>query len=205
MPRQELSRGKHPTADDLTRMRLGYSGYEARLESMRRLNPARYAAVMTGAKTFNDPHWNCAACGGAERYTRNLTCRTCNAGRRERVFKRVPGTDRLLYVPDDTTNGTDWHRRRQRNLFMRDAVQRLNRLGRLACGRYYLETGRIWASGSVQIETEPLMLAVEALLSGELEQSASVMRPIIEHSRDLALLVREIATRLNTSPKRSTH
>lgn len=200
MARQTLRRGKHPTADDLTKMRLGYPGYEARLEAMRKLSPARYAAVMAGARHFDDPHWTCSTCHGVERFTRNLACRACASGRVQKVFHRVPGTDELVYLAD--SDSTDWHQRRQERLRLEDAEFRLRSLGTLRCGRFRLEAGKVWTEGRVVLDTLGCTAAADALLSGDRVQAAEAMRPVLEISRDLAVLVREIAARLLNTPKR---
>ncbi|OSR70516.1 hypothetical protein BV326_02908 [Pseudomonas syringae pv. actinidiae] len=192
-----LRRGQHPTADDLIRMRLGYPGYENRLNSMRQLAPARYAAVMAGARTFDDLNWLCASCGGSERHTRNLTCRPCNTARVQKVFKELPdgGT---VYTATDEQASENWQQRHQRTQRLLDQRTILDRLGPLVLGRYSLEGGRVMRAGSVALDTEPLMLAVDALLSGDPELIRGVLTPLLEQSRELVHLVRLIATAIST-------
>jgi hypothetical protein len=178
-------------------MRLGYPGYEGRLQSMRSLKPARYRAVMDGAKTFHDPDWLCAECGGSERHTRNLTCRPCNGARVATVFKTLP--DGLtVYVPKDEHASENWQARHQRALWLEDQRATLGQLGAITVGRYSLEGGRVTRAGAVVLDTAPLMLAVDALLSNDTEQIRAVLTPLLNDSRELVLLVRGIAHALNT-------
>lgn len=194
-----LRRGQHPTADDLIRMRLGYPGYEGRLNSMRQLAPARYAAVMSGDRTFDDPNWRCTECSGSERHTRNLTCRACNGARVPQVFKTLPdgGT---AYTATDEQASENWQQRHQRTQRLLDQQTMLGRLGPVTVGRYCLEGGRVMRAGSVALDTEPLMLAVDALLSGDPEQTRAAIEPLIHQHRELALCVRTIAQAL-AAPK----
>lgn len=195
--RPALRRGQHPSADDLVRMRLGHPGYEGRLQSMRSLKPARYRAVMDGAKTFHDPDWQCGDCGGSERHTRNLTCRACNGARVATVFKTLP--DGLtVYVPKDEQASENWQARHQHALWLEDQRAALGRLGAITVGRYSLEGGRVTRAGAVVLDTDPLMLAVDALLSNDTEQIREVLTPLLNDSRELVLLVRGIAHALNT-------
>lgn len=190
-----LRRGQHPTADDLIKMRLGYPGYESRLQSMRALKPARHAAVMSGARTFLDDSWNCAECGGNERHTRNLTCRACNGARVPSVFKTLPD-GQTVYVPKDENASENWQQRHQRTQRLLDQKAILNRLGPVVVGRYGLAGGCVVRAGSVVLDTEPLMLAVDALLSGDPDQSRAAIEPLIQQDRELALCVRSIAQAL---------
>lgn len=180
-------------------MRLGYPGYEARLQSMRAMKPARYAAVMSGAKTFLDDGWNCTECGGNERHTRNLTCRACNGARVPSVFKTLP-SGQIVYVPKNDTASENWQQRHLRTQRLLDQKAILNRLGPVAVGRYFLSGGCVLRAGSVALDTEPLMLAVDALLSGDPEQSRAAIEPLIQQDRELALCVRSIAQAL-AAPK----
>ncbi|CZT29727.1 hypothetical protein PCPL58_3271 [Pseudomonas cerasi] len=201
--RPALRRGQHPTADDLIRMRLGYPGYEGRLNSMRQLAPARYAAVMSGAKTFDDPNWSCAECSGCERHTRNLTCRACNGARVLQVFKELPDGGTVYAATDDQAS-ENWQQRHQRTQRLLDQRTILDRLGPVVVGRYSLEGGRVIRAGSVALDTEPLMLAVDALLSGDPAQTRAAIEPLIEQDRELALCVRTIAQALAApKPKRT--
>ncbi len=190
-----LRRGQHPTTADLRRMRLGYPGYDDRLRSMRAASPARYAAVMAGARTFSDASWCCLKCGGAERYTRNLACRECATKRPATVFRALPGVG-SVYTPTSATASEDWQRRHQRVQWLADQRQALSRLGPLQVGAYSLAGGRVLRAGSVALDTEPLMLAVQALLSGDRAESEAAMRPLLKQDRDLALCVRAVATAL---------
>lgn len=194
-----LRRGQHPSADDLIKMRLGYPGYEARLQSMRAMKPARYAAVMFGAKTFLDDGWRCTECDGNERHTRNLTCRSCNGARIPSVFKTLPD-GQTVYVPKNDATSENWQQRHQRTQRLLDQRAILNRLGPVVVGRYCLGGGCVLRAGSVVLHTEPLMLAVDALLSGDPEQSRAVIEPLIQQHRELALCVRTIAQAL-AAPK----
>ncbi|KMM87376.1 hypothetical protein TU74_18210 [Pseudomonas lundensis] len=173
-------------------MRLGYPGYEARLQSMRVMKPARYAAVMSGAKTFNDPDWRCTECGGNERHTRNLTCRACNGARVPSVFKTLPD-GQVVYIPKDANASENWQQRHLRTTRLLDQQLMLNRLGPIQVGRYHLSGGVVLRAGSVQLDTETLMLAVDALLSGDPEQSRAALTPLLSIHRELVLLVRTIA------------
>ncbi|KPC26221.1 Uncharacterized protein AC496_4982 [Pseudomonas savastanoi pv. glycinea] len=59
-------------------------------------------------------------------------------------------------------------------------------------------------AGSVALDTEPLMLAVDALLSGDPAQTRAAIEPLIEQDRELALCVRTIAQALAApKPKRT--
>jgi len=187
-----LRRGQHPTADDLVKMRLGYPGYENRLNSMRQLNPTRYAAVMAGDRTFNDPGWRCVECGGNERSTRNLACRPCGAGRVQRVFKELP-CGVTVYTPTDEQASENWQQRHLRTQRLLDQQTILARLGSLTVGPYSLVGGRVMRAGAVVLDTESLMHAVDALLSGEPVQTRAVLAPLLEQSRELVLMVRLIA------------
>lgn len=195
--RPALRRGQHPTTDDLIRMRLGYPGYEGRLNSMRQLAPARYAAVMSGAKTFDDPNWSCAECSGCERHTRNLTCRACNGARVLQVFKELPDGGTVYAATDDQAS-ENWQQRHQRTQRLMDQRSILGRLGPVVVGRYSLEGGRVIRAGSVALDTEPLMLAVDTLLSGDSELIRGFLTPLLEQSRELVQLVRLIATAIST-------
>lgn len=190
--RPALRRGQHPTQADLDRMRLGYPGYQGRLDSMRRLKPARYEAVLTGARTFADADWRCAECGGSERYTRNLACRGCAVRRPERVFKPVPGVG-TVYIPTDEAASENWQQRHLRAQRLQDQAHTLSRLGSIAVGRYTLAGGRVLRTGCVVLDTEPLMLAVDALLSGDPAQARAAMAPLLQQDRDLAVCVRTVA------------
>ena len=187
-----LRRGQHPSANDLIRMRLGYPGYESRLQSLRQTKPARYAAVMTGDKTFLDPDWCCDKCSGNERHTRNLTCRACTGARVPSVFKTLPD-GQVVYVPKDETVSENWQQRHLRTTRLLDQQLMLNRLGPVQVGRYHLSGGVVLRAGSVQLDTEALMLAVDALLSGDPEQSRAALAPLLSIHRELVLLVRTIA------------
>ena len=193
-----LRRGQHPSADDLIKMRLGYPGYEARLQSMRAMKPARYAAVMSGAKTFLDDGWNCTECGGNERHTRNLTCRACNGARVPSVFKTLP-SGQIVYVPKNENASENWQQRHLRTQRLLDQKAILNRLGPVAVGRYFLAGGCVLRAGSVALDTEQLMLAVDALLYGDPEQSRAAIEPLIQQDRELALCVRTVAQALAAS------
>lgn len=164
---------------------------------MRAMKPARYAAVMSGAKTFLDDGWHCTECGGNERHTRNLTCRACNGARVPSVFKTLPN-GQVVYVPKDDTASENWQQRHQRTQRLLDQKAILNRLGPIVVGRYCLAGGSVLRAGSVALDTEPLMLAVEALLSGDSEQSRAAIEPLIQQDRELALCVRSIAQALAT-------
>lgn len=178
-------------------MRLGYPGYENRLSSMRSLNPARYAAVMGNARTFIDPNWRCAECGGDERHTRNLTCRPCSTSRVPRVFKPAQhgGT---VYVATDEQASENWQTRHLRAQRVLDQQSILARLGALTVGRYSLEGGRVMRAGAVALDTEPLMHAVDALASADPAEIRAVLTPLLNESRELVLLVRLIATAVLT-------
>jgi hypothetical protein len=178
-------------------MRLGYPGYENRLNSMRQLAPARYAAVMSGAKTFDDPNWRCAECGGNERHTRNLTCRACNGARVPQVFKELP-CGLTVYTPTNEQASENWQQRHLRTQRLLDQQTILGRVGAVVVGRYSLEGGRVVRAGSVALDTEPLMLAVDALLSGDPELIRGVLAPILEQSRELVQMVRLIASAVST-------
>lgn len=193
-----LRRGQHPSANDLIRMRLGYPGYEARLQSMRVMKPARYAAVMSGAKTFNDPDWRCTECGGNERHTRNLTCRACTGARVPSVFKTLPD-GQVVYTPKDDAASENWQQRHLRTSRVLDQQAMLNRLGIVQVGRYHLSGGAVLRAGSVQLDTEALMLAVDALLSGDPELSRAELAPLLSIHRELVLLVRTIAAAVQAS------
>lgn len=198
-----LRRGQHPTADDLVKMRLGYPGYENRLDSMRALSPSRYAAVMAGAKTYLDPNWHCTECGESERYTRNLACRPCNGARVPSVFKPLPHGG-SVYTATDEQASENWQQRHQRTLRLLDQRAMLGRLLPITVGRYSLEGGRVMRAGAVALDTEPLMLAVDALLSGDPAQTRAAIEPLILEHRELALCVRTIAQALAApEPKRT--
>lgn len=169
---------------------------------MRAMKPARYAAVMSGAKTFLDDGWHCPECGGSERHTRNLTCRACNGARVPSVFKTLPD-GQTVYVPKDENASENWQQRHQRTQRLLDQKAILNRLGPVVVGRYCLAGGCVLRAGSVVLDTEPLMLAVEALLSGDPQQSHAVIQPLIQQDRELALCVRSIAQALLAAPKRN--
>ncbi|WP_224790453.1 hypothetical protein [Pseudomonas fluorescens] len=188
-----LRRGQHPSADDLIKMRLGYPGYADRLTSMRQLNPARYAAVMSGAKTFDDPNWRCAECSGSERHTRNLTCRACNGARVPEVFKALP-SGVSVYVPKDNAASDNWQQRHLRAQRLLDQQSILARLGSINVGPYSLTGGRVMRAGSVVLDTESIMLAVDALLSADRVLIRAVLTPLLEQSRELVQLVRLIAS-----------
>ena len=190
-----LRRGQHPSADDLIKMRLGYPGYESRLQSMRSMKPARYTAVMSGARTFIDPGWCCTDCGGSERHTRNLTCRACNGARVPSVFKTLPD-GQVVYVPKDDAASENWQQRHLRTQRLLDQKAILNRLGPLQVGRYCLSGGCVLRAGSVVLDTDLLMLAVDALLSGDSELSRAAIEPLIQQDRELAFCVRSIAQAL---------
>ena len=194
-----LRRGQHPSADDLIKMRLGYPGYESRLQSMRAMKPTRYTAVMSGARTFIDPDWCCTDCGGSERHTRNLTCRACNGARVPSVFKTLPD-GQVVYVPKDDAASDNWQQRHLRTQRLLDQKAILNRLGPVVVGRHHLSDGCVLRAGSVQLDTETLMLAVDALLSGDPELSRAALAPLLEIDRELVLLVRSIAQAL-AAPK----
>lgn len=177
-------------------MRLGYPGYEGRLQSMRSLKPARYRAVMAGARTFLDPDWQCGKCSGSERHTRNLTCRACNGARVATVFKTLP--DGLtVYVPKDEQASENWQARHQQAIWLEDQRATLSRLGAITVDGYSLEGGRVTRAGAAVLDTGPLMHAVDALLSGDSDQIRAVLTPLLNDSRELVLLVRGIAHALN--------
>ena len=178
-------------------MRLGYPGYENRLNSMRQLAPARYTAVMSGAKTFDDPNWRCAECGGNERHTRNLTCRACNGARVPTVFKELP-CGLTVYTPTDEQASENWQQRHLRTQRLLDQQSILARLGSLTVGPYSLAGGRVMRAGSVALDTETIMHAVDALLSTDPTEIRAVLTPILEQSRELVHLVRLIANAVST-------
>jgi hypothetical protein len=152
---------------------------------------------MDGDKTFHDPDWQCSECSGSERHTRNLTCRTCNGARVATVFKTL--ADGLtVYVPRDEQASENWQARHQRAMWLEDQRVILGQLGAMTVGRYSLEGSRIIRAGAVRLDTEPLMLAVNALLSNDTEQIRAVLTPLLNDSRELVLLVRGIAHALNT-------
>lgn len=159
---------------------------------MRVMKPARYAAVMSGAKIFHDPDWRCTECAGNERHTRNLTCRACTGARVPSVFKTLPG-GQVVYIPKDANASENWQQRHLRTTRLLDQQLMLNRLGPVQVGRYHLSGGVVLRTGSVQLDTEALMLAVDALLSGDPEQSRAALTPLLSIHRELVLLVRTIA------------
>jgi hypothetical protein len=194
--RPALRRGQHPTQSDLDFMRLGYPGYDGRLDSMRALNPARYAAVMSAAKTFIDPGWRCSTCGGSERATRNLACRGCLTARVPKVFHKLPH-GQAVYVPVNDEASENWQTRHQRTQRLLDQQHTLGRLGALEVAPYALAGGRVMRAGAVVLDTEPLMLAVDALLSTDPVQIRAVLTPLLAQSRELVHLVRLIATAIS--------
>lgn len=152
---------------------------------------------MSGAKTFNDPGWRCAECGGNERITRNLTCRPCGAGRVTRVFKELPG-GLTVYTPTNEQASENWQQRHLRTQRLLDQQNILARLGSLTVGPYSLTDGRVVRAGAFVLDTESLMQAVDALLSGDAMQTRAVLAPILEQSRELVHLVRLIANAVST-------
>ncbi|MNN21586.1 hypothetical protein D3C81_1349150 [compost metagenome] len=60
-------------------------------------------------------------------------------------------------------------------------------------GLYALAGGRVLRTGSVVLDTEPLMLAVDSLLSGDPAQARAAMTPLLQQDRDLAVCVRTVA------------
>ncbi|MDP9691379.1 UNVERIFIED_ORG: hypothetical protein J2W82_005070 [Pseudomonas mohnii] len=170
---------------------------------MRAMKPARYTAVMSGAKTFLDDGWHCPECGGNERHTRNLTCRACNGARVASVFKTLPN-GQIVYVPKDENASENWQQRHLRTQRLLDQKAILNRLGSVVVGRYCLSGGCVLRAGVVALDTEPLMLAVDALLSGDPEQSRAALEPLIQRDRELALCVRTVAQAL-AAPNPNRH
>lgn len=165
---------------------------------MRVMKPARYAAVMSGAKTFHDPDWRCTECAGNERHTRNLTCRACNGARVPSVFKTLPD-GQVVYIPKDDAASENWQQRHLRTQRLLDQKAILNRLGPLQVGRYCLSGGCVLRAGSVVLDTDLLMLAVDALLSGDSELSRAELAPLLSIHRELVLLVRTIAAAVQAS------
>ncbi|WP_224789054.1 hypothetical protein [Pseudomonas fluorescens] len=111
------------------------------------------------------------------------------------MFKTLPN-GQIVYVPKDDTASENWQQRHLRTLRLLDQKAILNRLGPVVVGRYCLAGGCVLRAGSVALDTEPLMLAVDALLSGDPEQSRAVIQPLIQQDRELALCVRSIAQAL---------
>ncbi|WP_460075943.1 hypothetical protein [Pseudomonas sp. H2_C01] len=111
------------------------------------------------------------------------------------MFKTLPD-GQTVYVSKDENASENWQQRHQRTQRLLDQKVILNRLGPVAVGRYCLSGGCVLRAGSVALDTEPLMLAVDALLSGDPEQSRAALEPLIQQDRELALCVRTVAQAL---------
>ncbi|EPM99602.1 hypothetical protein [Pseudomonas syringae] len=103
-----------------------------------------------------------------------------------------------MYAATDDQASENWQQRHQRTQRLMDQRSILSRLGPVVVGRYSLEGGRVIRAGSVALDTEPLMLAVDTLLSGDSELIRGVLTPLLEQSRELVQLVRLIATAIST-------
>ncbi|WP_224795776.1 hypothetical protein [Pseudomonas fluorescens] len=115
------------------------------------------------------------------------------------MFKTLPD-GQTVYVSKDDSASDNWQQRHLRTQRLLDQKAILNRLGPVVVGRYCLEGGCVLRAGSVALDTESLMLAVDALLSGDPEQSRIAIEPLIQQHRELALCVRTIAQAL-AAPK----
>lgn len=202
MARPVLRSGAHPSAADLHKMRLGYEGYDTRLEAIKQRNPARYAAIMAGEKHFTDPAWKCNECQHNERSTRNLACRVCSSARTRRVFVQTRTGD-LVYRAENPEQSEQWHERHQRNQYLADAEIRLSRIPAQRQGRFRFEHSKVWTLDRVVLDVQALMQCCEALHSGDRVQIVECIQPLIQHDKALAVLVRSIAgALLNTSKPR---
>lgn len=200
MARPVLRSGAHPSAADLHKMRLGYEGYDTRLEAIKQRNPARYAAIMAGNKHFIDPAWQCNECQHNERSTRNLACRVCSSARTRRVFVQTRTGD-LVYLAENPDRSENWQQRRQASLYLIDAEARLRKLPDERVGRFRFEDCRIWSADAVVLDVQALMQCCEALHSGDRVQIVEYIQPLIQHDKALAVLVRSIAGALLNTPK----
>ncbi|WP_253279472.1 hypothetical protein [Pseudomonas brassicacearum] len=114
------------------------------------------------------------------------------------MFKTLP-SGQIVYVPKNETASENWQQRHLRTQRLLDQKAILNRLGPVVVGRYSLSGGCVLRAGSVALDTEPLMLAVDALLSGDPEQSRAALEPLVQQDRELALCVRTVAQALAAS------
>lgn len=201
MARPVLRSGAHPSAADLHKMRLGYEGYDTRLEAIKQRNPARYAAIMAGAKHFTDPAWICNECQCSERSTRNLACRVCSSARARRVFVHDNTAGLLVYRAENPDRSENWQQRHQASLYLADAEARLRKLPGQRAGRFRFEDCRVWSADAVVLDVPALMQCCDALHSGDAVRIRECVLPLIEHDKALAVLVRSIAGALLSTTK----
>lgn len=139
-----LGSGKHPTNRELQLMRLGYSEYQTRLQSIREHKPARYTAIMEESKTFHDELWRCCRCNGQERYTRNMACAECARARVNAVFTYtiINGDEEMpVYTPADEARSLKYQQRIERSQYRKFYLRKLSELGEIQCGVWTLSRG----------------------------------------------------------------
>lgn len=191
--RPALRRGQHPTSEDLTRMRLGYPGYAERLANIKALNPARYTAILDGAKWFTDLGWQCTRCGETERSVRNLVCRACTRARVARVFHALPD-GATVYIPEDDARSDQFQQRRQELIRLREFQAQAEKLGRLSRGDVFLHGGCLMRNGCIIVGVEKVLPAVDALLGVDAEECRRVLAPLTQWGTNALMLLRDVAT-----------
>ncbi|QHJ82430.1 MAG: hypothetical protein [Bacteriophage sp.] len=125
-------------------MRLGYSEYQTRLQSIREHRPERYAAIMEGQKTFTDLSRRCPRCESQERYTRNMACAGCARARIHEVFTvtTINGDESIsVYTPEDEAQSNLYQERVQRSQYRKFYLRKLAELGEVRCGGWSLIRG----------------------------------------------------------------